>query len=757
MKFDFAKTFSAPAAELTAGAFQSLVHSAQLKKTCAKVQAAIGTPEYAKAKRALPVVMWQSHFADGKRHDASAEPSGLYMLDIDHIDKVRIVELKEAALSAGLDNLGIYAIHVTPSEQGLRFVAKMLAKNSEFTTIAQHQNWLAAQIGVADTEFDTACKDWARASFLPSFSYFLYFNPAIFTDEAEVVLNPKNHEEKSKLDAHRGGGDQSNLSGGAHCEEAQGGEDAPKYRGLSVTDIARNYFDATGGMPVEGERHQRFLDAARVLRYICDFKPNKLIAALSPLYDDKEDLQHVCRDACTMTQGSQKPKVLERILQEMTEVKEAPTAERVQPKGPELPKYLPPIFRDYVDIAPADFKDASFLALLPVMGTIFTHLRATYLDGKVKSPSFMTVIEAPQASGKSFLENIVDQMLVHIQAEDDVSWAIWRKYNLDRKANKNKEEQPEEPDAPIRIIPATISITQYLIRQTHCPERHLFSFIPEIATLTRTNSAGAWSQKSELYRLAFDNSKFGQDYASDNSFSGVVKVFYNWLASGTPLDVKKFFKNCEDGLVSRVMFYTLPDQLGMSMPKWGSFTTSQLAAMQKIVKTTGTERLQTYNLDYVNEALEKWLEEKRMLVVKTGDRALDVFRRRSAQMGFIAALIFHHLYIKASTSRTHVTAPQKKRIVESAIYVAERALRGQYSKFAEDLNDIDAEIQERKEHAPSGFGKNILDALPQQFYKADVEAEIRMQHRKSKSNVLISVWKKNGVIKMIETDKYEKV
>lgn len=762
MIFDYSRSFSSPAQTLTAESFNELINAPWLVELCAKIQQAANTKEYSKLKRGLPCVMWQAHFADGKRHDQSAIHSGLYMLDIDHIEPVRMEELRNKALSLGLDNLGIYIIHKTPSEHGLRFVAKMLAKNAENVdaTIAAHQKWLSDQLGVTEEEFDSACKDWARASFLPCMHYFYFINPAIFTDEAEVVLNKEVNEETTELGAHPAGSGESPVTSG-EARDIKEEEVRADYRGIKITDIARAYFDRTGGMPVEGERHQRFLDAARVLRYICDFKAKTLIAALSPLYEDLEDLTHVCEDACKkMKQGCRKPEILEEILREMSNGSEKPNSEGENTSAlpsPSLPKVMPPIFRDYVKIAPEDFKQSSYIALLPVLGTVFSHLRSEYLDGKIKTPSFMAVIEAPQASGKSFLEQIDEQMLLHVHNEDEVSWGLWQKYMQDRKRNKNKEEQPEEPDAPIRCIPATISITQYLVRQKHCPERHLYSFIPEIATLTRTNSAGAWSQKSELYRLAFDNAKFGQDYASDNSFSGVVRVFYNWLASGTPLDVKKFFKNCEDGLVSRVLFCTLPDQLGAKMPKWGRFSAKELSELQKLVKVTGTERQLFYELSYVNEALEKWLEEKRQLVVSTGDRALDVFRRRSAQIGFEAAMIFHHLYLAASTAKVpKITKPQQKTIIANAIYVAEVALAGQYGKFGEELNEIDAEQYSKAANA-QGYARSVLDALPKVFYRQDVEAELRLQQRKTRVRMLLYVWIKNKLIKKIGDGQYEKL
>lgn len=743
MKFDYAKSVLAPTEVLTRERFLELISSQELREKMLRVHNALGSKsDYAKAKRSLPVVMWQAHFADGKRHDASAEPSGLFMLDIDHITLVRQAEIRSTAEGKGLEALGIYLIHRTPSEEGLRFVAKAPSNlpGGESPTIAECQQWLAEQLELLPEEVDTACKDMARCSFLPSREYFLYMNLSVFEDAPAVLPSA------GALPQRGSGEGVAPLSLDTELEGLQ-----TSYKGVALTEIARKYFDETGGMPVEGERHQRYLDCARVLRYICDFKPATLFKALQPLgYDDTADLMKVCQDACDkMHQGSTQPAILQRIMKALRQ--EAPQTEE-EPQGikmPELPKVLPPIFRDYVKIAPQDFKTASFVALLPVLGTVFTHLRGRYLDGKVKSPSFMAVVEAPQASGKSFLEAIVEQMLHAVKMQDEISWGIWRKYIQDRKAAKNADKQPEEPDCPIRLIPATISLTMYLMRQTKSNGRHLFSFLPEIATLTRTNSAGAWSQKTELYRLAFDNAEFGQDYASDNSFSGVVRVFYNWLASGTPMDVKKFFRNSEDGLVSRVIFCKLPDQLGARMPVWGKLTAKQLGELQRLVKVTGEEKQLEYTLDYLNASLDEWQEEKRLEVIRSGDRALDIFRRRAAQIGFQAGLIFHHLYMLTSKAKKpDVTEPQKRTLCECAKWVADWTLAAQYDKFAEEVNE-----QQGQQKATRVRAQDIFAELPKTFSIYDVQALQDKAGNKTGTKFLIYSWTQNKLCKLTDKEK----
>jgi len=76
----------------------------------------------------------------------------------------------------------------------------------------------------------------------------------------------------------------------------------------------------------------------------------------------------------------------------------------------------------------------------------------------------------------------------------------------------------------------------------------------EMDTLVKSERAGVWSQKSDIYRLAFDNAEYGQAYMSDSSFNAHIHVYYNLLLTGTPNSLRRFFKDLENGLATRVCF-----------------------------------------------------------------------------------------------------------------------------------------------------------------------------------------------------------
>ena len=107
--------------------------------------------------------------------------------------------------------------------------------------------------------------------------------------------------------------------------------------------------------------------------------------------------------------------------------------------------------------------------------------------------------------------------------------------------------------------------TKLLMRLNNSQGLHLICVAPEVDEVTQAIKR-EFANYSSLLRVAFDNEIYGQDYASDNSFSGLVHVYFNTLFCGTPKAMRRMYPDVENGLVSRVLFVTVPDQVGKPMP-----------------------------------------------------------------------------------------------------------------------------------------------------------------------------------------------
>ena len=201
------------------------------------------------------------------------------------------------------------------------------------------------------------------------------------------------------------------------------------------------------------------------------------------------------------------------------------------------------------------------IASLPVLGTLATRIRFEYLDRQEQSLSFFSCITAPAASGKSFIRKPLDLLLTPINEQDAIEREKEQAYKDKLRASKNSKNQPEDPHACPRNNGVAISIAKLLQLLTYAEGKHLIGIGEEMDTLVKSERAGVWSQKSDIYRLAFDNAEYGQAYMSDSSFNAHIHVYYNLLLTGTPNSLRRFFKDLENGLATRVCFAQLPDPI----------------------------------------------------------------------------------------------------------------------------------------------------------------------------------------------------
>ena len=647
-------------------------------------------------------------------------------MDIDHVGADEMESLKEHILGKK-DELGLLMLEISARGEGYHLVFR----RREELTQEENLKWASDLLGV---KYDEGAKDITRVFYTTTGAELLFLDDEIFQIQASPQPSPKGKgEEISKAPLP--------LEGS--------GEALKKFKGIPYSEIIKEYWMRMGGEPEEGERNDKLHRLAANLRAICD-NSESLLLEIMPRYGLAEDeMKAIIHSACKEpTKGS---KIMTSILEEREDDEEE---EKLSILNSQLSiNSLPPIFKEFTDAAPEDFKVPTVMALLPVMGTLMSGLRAEYLDGEEHAPNFITVVEAPQASGKSFTRKLVDECMKSVREYDVQERAKEKEYNDALKRAKNAKEQPQDPKALIRMVPASISIAKLLKRLACSGGLHLFTFLEELDTLTKSNRAGAWSQKSDIYRNAFDNAMYGQDFMSDNSYSDIVPVFYNMLLCGTPNAVGRFFNDPEDGLVSRVMFVQLPDQFGAEIPRWKKVPAAQLQKIERLCREMDKnlcvneegkrQEPKEIDLGYVNAPLKRWLEEQRMESLKNVDYARDTFRRRSAVMGFRAAMIAHWLWGEPKDKK------RRERVIHFALFVADYVLRQQIMKYGNRLEEIRNKqilgISGRKTRSMT-----IFEELKDKFNRAELQALMGKYEMSTPIKVMLSIWKRNG---MIETDK----
>lgn len=719
--------------------WDQLIDSPEVKNICSRI-AALDTQakDYNDRKQALkkrlPIIIpHAASFKNGKRVSADAVPSGLAMLDVDHVENPQewFASIDKQLLS---DNK-IYLVAITASGKGLRIIGERQERES----IEVAQMRFAQALGI--TEYDAVTKDLARASYVVPRDYILWiYEAGLFADDDRSDLR-----EPLALPPH------TPLSEADHSIIS-----SLTYRGIPYADIVQQLLIAIGNCDgaVQGERNTVFFSLANYMRYICDFNADLLFQVLPDFGLSEQERRQVISSAIGRPRKSQMPMVLEGVIAVCErELEYAKSPEEVEKKAqnkstalplPELPRLLKLVCRRL----PEDYRPAMVIASLPVLGTLATKIRFDYLDMQEQSLSFFSCVTAPAASGKSFIRKPIDLLLTPINEQDAIEREKEQAYKERLRASKNSKNQPEDPHACPRNNGIAISIAKLLQLLTYAEGKHLIGIGEEMDTLVKSERAGVWSQKSDIYRLAFDNAEYGQAYMSDASFNAHIKVYYNLLLTGTPNSLKRFFKDLENGLATRVCFAQLPDTSFTEIPVFAPYTDDEKEEIIRWARRLDSEQ-GTIVCPEVGKVISDWLERKRQQAIDADSHAMDILRRRSAVMGFRAGMLCYLLEDHKYT----------KIVGAFAEWVAEYVFRNQMELWGEQMEQ---ELTGALEVISSDRGsvRSLLDSLPEEFTAADL---IKLRARKGQSvkssaiSMVLNRWKANHRIEKFTETTWRKI
>ncbi len=556
------------------------------------------------------------------------------------------------------------------------------------------------------------------------------------------------------------------------------------FKGIPYKDIIREWWLRTGGEPQKGERNVKLHKLAVNLRAICDNKKEVLMAVMPRFGLSEAELKSIVDSAC-----KEEPKGVSRVMASIVDSEELRVkSEEFAAAHPELDadaedaqvdsslfiihsslrRLLPIGLKESLAGVPQTMHMPVLCSVLPIAAAYADQVEVEYCDGNRQRLGLMSIIRGEQASGKSVCKNAVDVWKRQFEEEDALARKREEEWKERKKSRKANEKAPEDPKVLIRMVPVTVSCSTLLKRFKNSCGHTLYSFGEELDTLRKTNGAGSWSSKYDIYRLSFDQGEWGQDYNSDQAESGVVKVAYNWTMLGTDGAMRKCFKadNIENGLSSRILVAEMPDSSFAKMPKFTRRSAEDEARIQEAVT-----RLRSYSgfvdTPRLRKAIEAWVEEKRVEAAKDIDRVKDTYRKRAAVIGFRCGVVFHLLSMRspghevAPLSGSKVTSPQdlktskpqtpkeSKACLDFALMMADYTLRQQIAAFGEVLEGqfVDA----RSEGQRYGSNHSVYDQLPPTFSMGDLRALKRGLCGETALRKIVSRWYRDHWIE--KTDK----
>ena len=736
--------------------YNFLEENSVIKKTCEEI-AKTGDKSL---KDELPAMMPMGTVGDKTRKKENCTPTGLVMIDIDGTTPLDVAILKESIekMKSELERLYVRLIHITPSGKGLRLLVCCHADGMEETIERCVHDLKLDVYGVVDP----ACKDLSRLSYLVPADYILY-TEGLFDEVPEVSVQQMNQYKIT-------GTTEKFSNENAKVGEVLSNDEKYKnfkYNGVPLAQIVRDFIDETGGDPAGGTVHTFYNELIVLFRNLCNNDP-KIVHAVLPSYNHGiEETWAQCVGLCGSNRTTRLDSKLYFWLKNKGLLAERTRMENEEePKAEPLPKMptLPPIFRQYVNSAPEDFKVPTVVALLPILGTLTSHLRATYFDDSEQSTEFISLLFAPPSSGKSFIKRL-SGLLQNLRDRDEISnarEAIWAETQKTKGANDKGEEQPH---VSVRIVKPLISIPELLTKMRDNKGHHMYIEAEELDTFTKGNK-GQGGDKSDLWRVTWDNGFYGQYYKSVNTFKGEVQMFMNLLFTSTQDQIDRFFKNVEDGLVTRFSVCPIENQTFAKFVPWKKIPkadqlqiTNILTRLElknyKLPLTFDKSDLQDtsaadldklmaeqyefqpfehVDLSYIYKPLLDWLEEERIKSASTLNEARDVFRRRAAVKGFRLALLCHGLY-------ANVGKREQQIITNFVKWFCTVDLRNSLYQFGERYNEVQQNA--KKNAVPQA---EIFNKMPDEFTKDELRVVLQRAYIKTPVKMVIHLWNKNKLI-----------
>ena len=452
-------------------------------------------------------------------------------------------------------------------------------------------------------------------------------------------------------------------------------------------------------------------------------------------------------------------------------------------------KDLPSILREIVSNAPVNRKIPSFIACLSPLCALATRIRLKYYyDSRPSALLLQVIIEAPQSSGKQFAADI-ERLLMEdtLKAHDQEQRRLEQDYREKKKRRKANEKLEEEPRTTIRVIPATISKT-VLVKRADFYERNLgdvlsfWMFAEELAQVTDAGKQG-YSNLRTIMRTAYDfGSRFGMDFASDNSYSAIVDINICSMFCSTPSALDDYMdkKAIEGGNITRTVLCQLDDQIGADGAIFRPYTPDQMAVIRRMldrimadVYTPDGALKPEIQLDmsWLDKDVRRWCNAKGRQALESGSVAQDVFRKRSSVSAFRVAALCYYLYLlegegggKDGASQgnpspsIHHPSPSlaQKRARRIYLWMADYVLDMLIKRWGKKFEEFQSKRNETTEAQVSNRPR-LLDNLPRSFTRDQLGALLQKLEVPSPARVLLCQWKSYGWIKVVAKNQYEKL
>lgn len=521
------------------------------------------------------------------------------------------------------------------------------------------------------------------------------------------------------------------------------------YNGIPFADIIAKYWELfnDGKMPMEGDRNVKTYELAMTLRSICDYSLERMLAVI-PNYWGEENAEEWQKTIENVLKEPRKgmPFRLKQVLEALKSVASMKACGGTMTTPPPMPKRLPTLIKLLTRNVPWMYKPAVANAVFPALAAHLHGTKFRYLDNVEHEATFMNVLIGRQSVGKGSIKKPIEFIMEDIRRRDIPNRqreAEWKQKNPSAKQKKD----PRPTDICIQILIDNLTdavFNQRIVDAHNNGERYIYTIVDEIEALKKVTSRGTVDEVGLLIRKAFDNSLAGQERVGADSVSGIAPLRWNFNASTTPPNARKFFaKMVNDGTVSRLDISTIikTESDEDTIPKLGIYNDTFAQELKPYI-----ERLENaYGLIECQQA-------KKL--------ALDM-----AQENIDTARLYESEAYKVYSYRANVIAWLKGMVLYVAHGYKWDKTIADFVRWTEQYNlwckmlyfgrQLEKELSEEVEIMRQSGPQNLLDLLPDEFTREEYRLMRQRQGKKEDGDSTLRTWVSRGHIVRDEvTERY---
>lgn len=418
--------------------------------------------------------------------------------------------------------------------------------------LSQEDNlkWASELLGI---KFDDGAKDITRVFYSTT------------ADEENLLFLDDEIFDATPLQCYSSGNEPS-----ATLEIATETDPQAEYDGIPFADIVAKYWELFNGgkEPNTGDRNMRTFDLALTLRCICGYSLERMMQVIPNYWmtaDGKCEPKDYAEWKQTLENTLKEPRKgmplrLKQVLQALKSDGRVKACGGTMTTPPPLPKRLPPLIKLLTRNVPDLYKPAVASTVFPSLGAHLHGVKFRYWDNVEHEATFMNVLIGRQSIGKGSIKKPIEYIVADIKERDIPNRqreAEWKKKNP---AGKPKKD-PRPADICIQMLIDDLTdavFNQRIVDVHNNGQRYIYTIVDEIESLKKVSSKNSVDVVGLLIRKAFDNSEAGQERVGADSVSGIAPLRWNFNASTTPTNARKFFyKMVNDGTLGRLDISTI--------------------------------------------------------------------------------------------------------------------------------------------------------------------------------------------------------